>query len=71
MERSEEVKRESCVVCGIWGFVNGVGMCEGCDEEVRERRLSEKDVNELCVEFLKEFEGYEVGRIEELVRVDW
>ena len=36
------MKGEVCVDCGVFGNVNGVGRCESCENDMRERSLDGK-----------------------------
>lgn len=50
--------KDSCIECGVWGVVNGLGLCGRCDEDMRERSLIEKDNS--YKDWLEEVNGMDV-----------
>jgi len=58
--------KEVCIECGMFGNVNGCGICELCDDDVRERSLDGKEDKERNMELLEEWSklGFDVVSVE-------
>lgn len=56
------MSKEVCIECGMFGNVNGCGVCELCDEEMRERGLDGRENKDSDMELLEEWSklGFEM-----------
>ena len=60
--------KESCIECGMWVNVNGCGLCELCDDGLRERGLDGEVDKKRSMELLEEWSklGFEMVSVEEV-----
>ena len=60
--------KEVCIECGMWVNVSGCGLCELCEDDVRERSLNGEMDKGRDVELLEEWSklGFEMVSVEEV-----
>jgi len=58
--------KEVCIECGMWVNVSGCGLCELCEDDVRERSLNGEMDKGRDVELLEEWSklGFEMVSVE-------
>jgi len=62
------MSKEVCIECGMYVNVNGIGLCELCDVNMRERSLDGKEDKKNDMELLEEWSklGFEMVSVEEI-----
>ena len=58
----------SCIECGVWSVLNGIGRCGRCEDDVRERRLGEEDNS--YEEWMEKVDGMDVELVS-VERIEW